>query len=194
MLTAGKHVIAMQERIGRGLRHWLRERGLSKTDCYDFALLARNEQSVRSSGHTSVAAALRMLRKSSGRTSKTKAKSKPEQISWWKRASDTERTVFLDTVGVDELRQAMSLSLYRQLRDLLRVEKTESTPSGKGSMLLKKGLSHLKAADKPDASEAERVSNLHEARNCFRAILKVADNHPHRVHLGLDAAKQKKSS
>jgi hypothetical protein len=193
-LAVGKHVIAVQERIGRGLRAWLKEWGLNKTDCYDFMLLARNEESVRSSGHSSVAAALRMLRKSSGSPRKAKeAKSQPDGISWWKRASDPERTGFLDGVGISDFRQAMSLTFYRQLRDLVRVEKIDSTPSGKGTRLLKKALSHLKAADKPEMNEIERTGNLNEACSSLRAILKVANGDPHCVNLGFDAAKSKKA-
>ena len=192
--AAGHHLIAVQERIGRGLRAWLKDYGLNQSGLYDFMLLARHEESVRSSGHSSVAAALRMLRKASGSSAKAKAKSKPDQISWWKHASATERTAFLDAIGVGDFRQAMSLGFYRELRDLVRVEKIESTPSGKASMLMKKGLSHIKTADKAEASEAERLSNLNEAYSCLRALLKLADGDPHRVHLGLDAAKQKKTA
>jgi hypothetical protein len=160
--AAGHHLVAVQERLGRGLRGWLKDHGLNKTDCYDFMLLARHEESVRTSGHSSVAAALRMLRKSSGSTGKAKAESKPDQASLWKRMSAAERTAFLDDVGVDDFRLAMSFNFYRQIRDLVRVEKVESTPSGKGTALAKTALSHIKAADKADASEAERLSNLNE--------------------------------
>jgi hypothetical protein len=189
--AGGKHVIAAQDRIGRGLRAWLKDHQLSKTLAYDFMLLARNEESVRSSGHSSVAAALRMLRKANGRSKKTKNRSAPDQISLWKRANDEERRAFLDAIGVDDFRQAMSLNFYRRLRDLVRVEKVESTTSGKGSMLLKKGLSHIKSADKDDTSEAERASNAHEAFNCLRALLKLAEGDPHRVSIGFDSAKKK---
>jgi hypothetical protein len=115
-ITAGKRLLKVRECIGRGLRQWLQQHGLSKTVCYDFILLARNEESVRSPGHSSVAAALRMLRaKSSRKASKPKAKSLLTKALWIA-AGIEERRRFLDSIGVNSFCEAFSPPFRAELR------------------------------------------------------------------------------
>jgi hypothetical protein len=73
-IAAGKRLLQVKECIDRGLRQWLKQHGFNKTDCYDFMLLARNEESVRSSGHSSIAAALRILRAKSSHPNRSSNK------------------------------------------------------------------------------------------------------------------------
>ena len=158
-------------------------------------LLARNEESVRSSGHCSIAAALRMLRAKSGKTPRSKAAKPNETLTrHWKRESEAARTEFLDEIGIDEFRLAMSLTFYRRLRDRVRVEKVESDPSGKGTTLLKKALSHIRAADASTTSETAAAADIHEAINCLRALLKTVGNDPNSAVFGISAAAKKKAA
>jgi hypothetical protein len=117
-ITAGKRLQQVQEQIGRGLRQWLKDHGLSKSNCYNFLLLAKNEQSVQSSGHSSIAAALRMLRAKSG-SSRKASRPKPKLLltkAIWAAASIEERRRFLDAIGVDSFLEAVSPAFRAELR------------------------------------------------------------------------------
>ena len=67
-LAAGHRLLTVDEYLKRGprqkggLRDWLRQHGFNKSDAYDFMLLARNAETARNSGHSSIHATLQMLR------------------------------------------------------------------------------------------------------------------------------------
>jgi hypothetical protein len=151
-IAAGKHVIAVQERIGHGLRRWLREYGLNKTDCYDFMLLARNEESVRSSGHTSIAAALRMLRAKSVESNKSNKKSDGSPLSRaaWTKATIGERQRFLDSLGVDSFCEALSSAFRTELkRRVAGQQAAETTALGETIAAAFRQVLSLQKAGKP---------------------------------------------
>ena len=51
-IEAGKHANQVKNCIPRRFCRWLRDNGLKKSTVYDYMLLARNEESVRTSGHS----------------------------------------------------------------------------------------------------------------------------------------------
>jgi hypothetical protein len=71
-ITAGQHLNRVRDLLPKqtpgGFRGWLAEHDLTKTQAYDFMLLAAHEESVRRSGHTSILGALKMLRAKLGKT------------------------------------------------------------------------------------------------------------------------------
>jgi hypothetical protein len=118
-INAGKHCIRVHKQIGRGFRSWLEQHGLKKTTCYDFMKLAEHEECVRRSGHSSIAAALRMLRATAGKPDKSKkanASSLPLSKASWTKATVQERQNFLDAIGADSLCAALSFTLRAELR------------------------------------------------------------------------------
>jgi hypothetical protein len=191
-IEAGKHGNKVNECIPRRFRRWLKQNGLKKSTMYNYMLLARYEESVHRSGHTSIHAALCMIRKQT--PSNKPPKDKETLVKHWKRESEAARTEFLDEIGIDEFRLAMSLTFYRRLRDLVRVERVESDASGKGTNLLKKALSHIRAADASNTSETAAAADIHEAANCLRALLKTLGNDPNNAVFGISAAAKKKTA
>jgi hypothetical protein len=192
-MEAGKHANQVKDCIPRRFGRWLRDNGLKRTTVYDYMLLARNEESVRRSGHCSIAGALRMLRAKSGKTPRSKtAKPKETLARHWKRENELARTTFLDEIGIDQFRMAMSLIFYRRLRDLVRTEKTDSNPDNKGTILLKKALSHIRAADAPCASETAAAADISEAAACLRMLLKALGNEPTHAIFGISITATKK--
>jgi hypothetical protein len=117
-IIAGKYCLQAHDQIGRGFRRWLEQHGLKKTTCYDFMKLARHEESVRRSGHSSIAAALRMLRTKAGKPSKSKKSGTGSPLSKaaWTEATLGERQKFLDAIGADALCETLSLTLRAELR------------------------------------------------------------------------------
>ena len=119
-IAAGKRLLQVKEHIDHGFRQWLKQHGFNKTDCYDFMLLARNEKSVRSSGHSSIAAALRVLRASnrSNRSSNktNKSNGSPLTKAAWNKATIDERRQFLDAIGVDSMLEAVSFAFRTELK------------------------------------------------------------------------------
>jgi hypothetical protein len=191
-IEAGKHALKVNDCIPRRFRRWLKENGLKKSTIYDYMMLARHEKSVRSSGHSSIQAALRMLRKSSA--SNTTSKPKESLAKHWKREQESARTEFIDEIGIDQFRMAMSLTFYRRLRDLVRAEKADSNPDNKGTILLKKALSHIRAADAPGASETAAVADISEAAGCLRMLLKALGNDPTNAIFGISSAAKKRKA
>jgi hypothetical protein len=118
-IAVGHHLLKVKPYIKRGFRRWLEKHGLKKTDCYDYMLLAKNEESVRSSGHSSVAAALRMLRVKSGRGSSSSKAKKPNETlaQHWKREKESVRAAFLDQIGVQGFLEAISPAFRQELCD-----------------------------------------------------------------------------
>jgi hypothetical protein len=157
-IAAGKHLLKVRERIGRGLRRWLEQHGFSKTDCYDFMLLAQHEQSVRSSGQSSIAAALRMLRaKSVGPKrpgNKTnKRDGSPLSKAPWTKATINQRQRYLDDIGVDSFCEACSFAFRAELKR--RVGKQQaamgSALAGTVAAAIRHALSIQKTATDKDA-------------------------------------------
>jgi hypothetical protein len=194
-IEAGKHANRVKDCIPRRFRRWLGDNGLKRSTVDDYMLLARNEESVRSSGHSSIAGALRMLRAKSGKTPHNKAAKPKETLArHWRRENELARTTFLDEIGIDEFRLAMSLTFYRGLRDLVRVEKVEGDPSSRGTTLLKKALSHIRAADTLDTSQTAAAADISEAAACLRALLKTLGNDPNNAIFGISVAAKKKAA
>jgi hypothetical protein len=194
-IEAGKHGNKVNECIPRRFRRWLKQNGLKKSTMYNYMLLARYEESVHRCGHTSIHAALCMIRKQT--PSNKQPKDKETLVKHWKRESEAARTEFLDEIGIDEFRLAMSLAFYRRIRDLVRVEKATSNPDSKGTMLLKKALSHVRTADAPGASETAVAADLAEAMVCLRMLLRTLRNDPTNAVFGISAAtatKKKKAA
>jgi hypothetical protein len=77
-LAAGHRLLRVNDYLKRGprqkggLRDWLRQHGFNKSDAYDFMLLARNAETARNSGHSSIHATLQMLRAKVGNSGKSK--------------------------------------------------------------------------------------------------------------------------
>jgi hypothetical protein len=120
-IAAGKKLIEardliVKERIKGGFRAWLQDAGFNKTDAYDYMVLAQSEASVRSSGHSSIAAALRMLRAKTGQKSTAKSPESPLTRAAWARATPDERRRFLDSIGTDSLCAAFSTALRAELK------------------------------------------------------------------------------
>ena len=118
-IAAGKHLLKVQVCIKRGFRRWLQDHGLSRSTCYDYMLLAQHEESIRSSGHSSVAAALRMLRTKSGKPNKSGKSSKsnsPLSKAAWTKATVEERRRFLDSIGTNAVCEALSLDFRSDLK------------------------------------------------------------------------------
>jgi hypothetical protein len=119
-IAAGKFAAQAHKLIDRGFRRWLHQYGLKKSTIYDYMKLAQHETSVRSSGHSSIAAALRALRAKSGnskRSSKsTRTTGSALTKAAWTKATPDERRLFLDAVGADSICAALSFTLRAELR------------------------------------------------------------------------------
>jgi hypothetical protein len=64
-------------------------------------------------------------------------------IDHWERTPSTERTIFLDAIGIDGIRKAASLDLLRQLREQARIEKANLNPDTAITSLISKALSRI---------------------------------------------------
>jgi hypothetical protein len=166
-IAAGKRLLQVKECIGRGLRGWLKQQGFNKTDCYDFMFLARNEETVRTSGHSSIAAALRMLRAKSG---KKASKPKPKAAltrAVWAAASIEERRHFLDSIGVDSLLEAISMPFRAELRRRVGGQRAATT-SALGETLaaaFRQALSLQQSARSKDAPAIGVAAALNAVNN-----------------------------
>jgi hypothetical protein len=173
-IDVGRRLLRVQPLLQGKFRHWLRDQGLNKTDCYDFMLLARNEESVRTSGHASIAAALRTLRPKSGRKSgKSDSSGSSLSKSVWNKATVEERRRFLDSVGANSLCEAFSLGLRAELRR--RVAGQRADPTSALSEIIAKGIRQalsLQKAAKPEEGPAKGVA---AALNVINTKLASAD-------------------
>jgi hypothetical protein len=124
--TALDHAIAAAHHLNRardllppkhpgGFRGWMEAHGLKKTQCYSYMKLAANEASVRTSGHTSIIAALKALSRAKPRKPKSESPRALTKAAWVNATSD-ERREFLDAIGVDEILEAMSGEFGHKLR------------------------------------------------------------------------------
>jgi hypothetical protein len=107
-ITAGRYIKEVQQRVGRGLKGWLAEHALNRATAYNYMLLAENAESVYRARHSSIRAALKMLR---GKPSKSADKSEkpPHGRDAWLKMAPQERRKFLDTIS-KAVRQALSLT------------------------------------------------------------------------------------
>jgi hypothetical protein len=118
-----------------GFRGWLEEHGLKKSACYNYMLIAKHWESVQSSGHRSIDAALRALRTKPSNTSKhsesenaepkSPALSQESMVATWVNFTPDQRLALLeaigigevlDTIGVDGVLAGMSPEFGRELR------------------------------------------------------------------------------
>jgi hypothetical protein len=156
-IAAGKHLLKVKESINRGLRRWLEQHNFNKTDCYDFMLLARHEESVRSSGHCSVAAALRMLRTKSGGPQRSNKSNKrggsPLSKAAWTKATIDERRRFLDSIGVNSFCEALSFAFRAELKRRVAGQQAAATSalSETVAAAIRQALSFQKSATDKDA-------------------------------------------
>jgi len=168
-IAAGKHALEAQERVGRGFRRWLQLHQLRKSTVYDYMLLARSEGSVRSSGHSSIAAALRMLRGKPKKAAEPKSKS-PLSKAIWSAATIEERRRFLDSIGVNELCAAISPAFRTELRRRVGGQQAARTSALGGTLAaaFRQALSLQKSAAK-DAPAMGVVSTLNAINNKLTA-------------------------
>jgi hypothetical protein len=176
-MNAGDALTAAQEKVSGNWKSWLRENCfLSVHTALVYQRLARHrkqiEAQVERAGDLSLRAALRLIAEPrSGEKTKKKA-TDLSLIDHWKRTPATERTIFLDAIGIDGIRKAASLDLFRKLREQVRIEKVNSNPDASITNLICKALSHVVAADAPQTSKPVADGNINEALNSLRAALK----------------------
>jgi hypothetical protein len=205
-LAAGDALITAQAKVSsKNWKTWLRENcflGISTACLYQ--QLARHRTEIEAElervPHLSLRAARLLIAKPKGEaeeveTEKKTAKSSPTLLDHWKRASDAERTGFLDNIGVDGIRRTASLDLLRKLREQTRVERVEETnsnPNASITALVGKALSHIVAADAPQTSKPVADGNINEALASLRAVLKklgAIQRTFHDISVGISAGK-----
>jgi hypothetical protein len=106
-MAGGRHLITVKVLVGRRFKGWLAEHGLNRANAYNYMLLAENAESVQRAGHSSIRAALRMLRKP--REPSAKSEKTPPNYEAWRAMRPQARQKFLDTIS-KALRQALSLT------------------------------------------------------------------------------------
>jgi hypothetical protein len=198
-MNAGDGLIVAQEKVSGTWKSWLNEHCLlSVHTALVYQRLARHreqiEAEVERAGDLSLRAALRLTAKPKGEA-KEAAKNQTTLLNFWKRASDSERTALLDHVGVDGIRKAASLDLFRKLRERARVDQAESDPNATLTSLLRKALSLISTADAPETSASVAASNVAEAAGSLRCLLKKlnANNHDlHDIEVGIATARAKR--
>jgi hypothetical protein len=193
-MAAGDALITAQAKVTGNWKRWLRENCfLSVRTAFVYVQLAHHRTVIEAerAGDLSLRAALRLIAKPRGEAKKA-AKNQPTLLDYWKRASDSERTAFLDHVGVDGIRIAASLDFFRKLQERVRVEKVNSSPDASITSLISKALSHIAAADDPKSSDPVTAGNINEALNSMRAVLKKLGASQHTYHdisVGISARK-----
>jgi hypothetical protein len=156
--------------------------------------LARHREQIEAEvariGDLSLRAARRLI--AGPRRGGEKKKKTPALLDHWKCAFATERTTFLDAIGIDGIRKAASLDLFRQLRERARVEKVDSSPDTAITSLIVKALSHITTADAPQTTKPVADGNINEALNSLRAAIKKLGASQHTYHdiaVAISAAK-----
>jgi hypothetical protein len=195
-MNAGDALTVAQEKVSGNWKSWLHENCfLSVHTALVYQRLARHreqiEAEVERAGDLSLRAALRLIVKPRGEAKKA-AKNQPTLLENWKRASDIERTTLLDHVGVDGIRRAASVDFLRKLQERVRVEKVNSNPDALITDLFSKALSLIVTADAPETSKSVADSNIHEALNSLRMVVKKLGASQHTYHdisVGISAGK-----
>jgi hypothetical protein len=198
-LNAGEALIAAHAKVSGNWKNWLRDNCfLSVPTALLYQQLARHRLEIEAElervPHLSLRGARRLIAKPKGGTRKA-AKNQSTLLDYWNRASDSERTAFLDHVDVDGIRRAASLDFFRKLQERVRLEKVNSNPDASITILLSKALSHIVAADAPGISKPDADGNTNEALNSLRTIVKklgaIQRTH-HDISVGISAARAKR--
>jgi hypothetical protein len=161
--------------------------------------LARHREQIETEidriPHLSLRAARRLITKPKGEAGQNRPKDKATLLDYWKRTASTDRTAFLDAIGIDGIRKAASLDLFRKLREQARIDKANSDPNTLITDLLRKALSHIAIADAPLTSAPVAAGNVAESLNSLRCVLKKlgAVNHDyHDIEVGIATARAKR--
>ena len=176
-IAAGEYLLKVKEQIGRGLQRWLAEHDLNRTNSYDFMTLAENEESVRRAGHSSIRAALRMLRGKSDKSAAGKAGGKtdttgsPLNKATCTKATIQERQKFLDAIGANSLCEALSLALRAELRRRITGQQRTATSALNEtiSKAIRQALSLQKAAKVKNAPAPDVAATLNAINNKLEA-------------------------
>jgi hypothetical protein len=196
-LAAGDALITAQVKISaKNWRVWLRDNCfLGVSTAFLYQQLARHRTEIEAElervPHLSLCGARRLIAKPKGKTEK-EAKGQPTLLDYWKRTPSTERTIFLDAIGIDGIRKAASLDLFRQLREQVGVEKVNSNPDASITSLICKALSLVHVADAPQTSGPVAAAHTNEALNSLRAALKklgVLGRTYHDISVGIPTGK-----
>jgi hypothetical protein len=204
-LDAGDAVIAAHAKISGNWKSWLRDNCfLSVRTALLYQQLARHREEIEAEieriPHLSLRAARRLIAKPKGEAGQNKKpKNKPTLLDYWKRASDVERTAFLDDLGVDGIRRAASLDFFRQFRERARVdaENANSNTDALITSLIRKALSHIVSADAPQTSKPVAAGHINEGLNSLRAALKKLGAIQHTYHdisVGISAEKARRAT
>jgi hypothetical protein len=196
-MAAGDALITAQVKVTGNWKTWLREHCfLGVRTALIYVRLARHraiiEAELGRAGDLSLRAALRLITKPKTAGESKKKTTELSLIDHWKRAASTERTVFLDAIGIEGIRKAASLDFFRKLQERARVEKVESNPDASITSLICKALSHVVTADAPQTSDPVAAGNINEALNSLRAVLKKLGTIQHTYHdisVGISAGK-----
>jgi hypothetical protein len=163
-IAAGQHLLQARKQIGRGFRRWLQQHDLKKTCAYECIQLAEHAETVRTSGHSSIHAALRGLRsKGSPRNSTPKPPPSPLNKAAWDAASLHGRRRFLDAVGSNALCAAFSVPLRAELRRRVGGRKPAATSPLEDTVAkaIRQALSlQLASKDMPTASVAAALNAI----------------------------------
>jgi hypothetical protein len=198
-MNAGDALIVAQEKVSGNWKSWLRESCfLSVHTALVYQRLARHRERIEAelehAGNLSLRAALRLIAKPRGEAKKA-AKNQPTLLDYWKRTDPIERTIFLDALGVDGIRKAASLNLFRMLKEQLRIDGVDSNPNAMITNLLRKALSHIAIADAPQTSAPVAAGNVAEALASLRGAMKklsATDHDYHDIEVGIAAARAKR--
>jgi hypothetical protein len=199
-MNAGDALIAAQEKVSGNWKSWLRENCFLSVDtALVYQRLARHREQIEAeaerAGNLSLRAALRLIAKRRSGEQKEKEAAELSLVDHWKRASSSERTIFLDALGVDEIRKTASLDFFRKLQERVRVEKVNSNPDALITDLFTKALSHIVTADAPSASKPVEDGNINEAVASLRAVVKklgAIQRTYHDISVGVSAARAKR--
>jgi hypothetical protein len=197
-MDAGDALIAAQKKVSGNWKSWLCENCFLSVDtALVYQRLARRRERIEAEleqvGQLSLRAALRLTAET--RDKAEKKVNQPTLLDHWKHAPATERTAFLDIIGVDGIRKAASLDLFRKLKEQLRIDKTDTDPNSVITDLLRKALSHVVTADAPHTSTPVASSNAEEALNSLRGVLRklsAIDRDYHDIAVGIAAARAKR--
>src|SRR5262249_43418713 len=199
-MAAGDALIAAQEKVNGNWKLWLRDNCfLSVRTALVYARLARHRSAIEAElgrvGDLSLRAALRLIAKPKGNAEKySKSTNKPTLLDHWKNTPGSERSAFLDAIGIDGIRKVASFDFLRKLQQHARVEKTNSKPDASITTLMCKALSYIVAADVPETSKPVAAGNVNEALAFLRAVVKklgTLGRSYHDIEIGISAVKAK---
>jgi hypothetical protein len=175
--VAGEHAIQARAKIGCGFRKWLADHGLKKSAIYNYIRLAEHKATVQSSGHFSIAAALRMLCAKSGNSGKSGKSRKsnvdsPLSKAAWTKASLEERREFLVAVGADALCKALSFTLRAELSRRVAGQRraTSSALDETLSKAIRQALSLQKSAKSKDGPAMGVAAALNAINNKLTSV------------------------